>query len=72
MSGKYREKPQSECIQNNTEHSMTSLLYIKQIYIKQTTKYDYTTKPQAVIQNYFKKQLYNRETKHCYKTRCNQ
>ena len=39
--------------------------------IDTTTKYDYNTKPQAVIHNYLRKQLHNRETKHCYKTSCN-
>ena len=34
-------------------------------------KYDYNTKSQAVIPNYLRKQLNNRETKHCYKTSCN-
>ena len=34
-------------------------------------KYDYTTKPQAVIQNCFRKQLHSKKTKHCYKSRCN-
>ena len=40
--------------------------------VMQTAKYDYTTKPLAVIQNYFKNHLHNRETKHSFKTRCNQ
>ena len=39
--------------------------------IDTTTKYDYNTKPQAVIHNYLRKQLHNRETKHCYKPSCN-
>ena len=29
-------------------------------------KYDYTTKPHAVIQNYFRKQLHHLEPKHCF------
>ena len=36
-----------------------------------TTKYDYNTKPQAVIHNYLRKQLRNSETKHCCKPSCN-
>ena len=32
-----------------------------------TTIHDYTTKPQAVVQNYFRNQLHDRETKHCKK-----
>ena len=39
--------------------------------IDTTTKYDYSTKSQAVIHNYLWKQLHKRETKHCYKTSCN-
>ena len=39
--------------------------------IDTTTKYDYNAKSQAVIHNYLRKQLHNRETKHCYKTSCN-
>ena len=39
--------------------------------IDATTKYDYNAKPQAVIHNYLRKQLHNKETKHCYKTSCN-
>ena len=39
--------------------------------IDTSTKYDYNTKPQAVIHNYLRKQLHNGETKHCYKTSCN-
>ena len=50
MLGKYREKAQSESLQITTYYSMASLLYIIH-----TTKYDYITKPQAVIQNYLSK-----------------
>ena len=39
--------------------------------IDTATKYDYNTKSQAVIHNYLRKQLHNWETKHCYKTSCN-
>ena len=41
--------------------------------IDTTTKYDYNDYklPQAVIHNYLRKQLHNRETKHCYQTSCN-
>ena len=39
--------------------------------IDTTTKCDYNTKPQAVIHNYLRNQLYNRETKHFYKPSCN-
>ena len=40
------------------------------VTIDATTKYDYNTKPQAVIHNYLRKQLHKRTTKHCYKTSC--
>ena len=40
---------QSESLHITTDQSMASLLYTH------TTKYDYTTNPQAVIQNYFRK-----------------
>ena len=39
--------------------------------IDTATKYDHNTKSLAVIHNYLRKQLHNRETKHCYKTSCN-
>ena len=45
---------------------------VKRIYSKHhktsddtASKYDYNTKSQAVIHNYLRKQLHNRETKHC-------
>ena len=39
--------------------------------IDTTTKYDYNTKPQAVIHNYLRKQLHEWEIKRCYKANCN-
>ena len=59
--GQIQEESVQQFIQNITEHPMASVLYI----IDSTTKYDYNTKPHAFIKNYLRKQLRNRETKHC-------